>query len=202
MSDNHKTTPRQKQSNKHKDTTHLSDHTNISTDTNPEETISPLVLTQVEDILLNLKIIGAIKKKDRLSKNVDDIFEIECNDFLQGVRRWWRGQNRHDAIKGIKKIIQATFKVTDETLCNEQSDNPPKKTSTTKNQTNYFTQENSSLLQRFTIEMERSCSGLENLKSTYQDDVRIVSEIDIMIEQLRLRIDKINKILTIDLGRV
>ena len=67
---------------------------------------------------------------------------------------------------------------------------------------NNFTQENSSLLQRFTIEMERACIGLENLKSTYQDDVRIVSEIDIMIEQLRLRNEKINKILKIDLGGV
>ena len=66
------------------------------------------------------------------------------------------------------------------------------KKSSGNNTSNYFSQENSSLLQRFTIEMERACTGLENLKSTYSDDVRIISEIDIMIEQLRLRIEKIN----------
>jgi hypothetical protein len=159
-------------------------------------------VNKVEDIILNLKIIGAIHKKDRLSRNDDDIFEIESNDFLQGVRRWYTGQNRHDTIKGIRKIIQAAFTVTDQTLADEHTDTSVKRNISQTKSASYFTQENSSLLQKFTIEMERACGGLENLKSTYSDDVRINSEIDIMIEQLRLRIEKINKILKIDLGKV
>ena len=178
--------------------------TNQATESKPntDSSQSGPEINRVEDIILNLKIIGAIKKKDRLSRNPDDIFEIESNDFLQGVRRWYTGQNRHDTIKGIKKIIQATFSVTDQTLSKEHNDTSNHKKSSGNNTSNYFSQENSSLLQRFTIEMERACTGLENLKSTYSDDVRIISEIDIMIEQLRLRIEKINKILKIDLGRV
>lgn len=148
----------------------------------------------VEEILLNLKIIGAIKRQDRLSKNEDNILEIENNDILQAIRRWWCGRSRNETITSIKKIIQSAFQVTDSTLNRERGFE-----SENQDTSAFFNEENSNQLQRFVIEMTSCLKGLDNLKNTYQEDVRITSEIDILKEQLQLRIRKINSILKINL---
>ena len=145
---------------------------------------------QVEQIILNMKIIGNIKKKDKLSKNADNILEIESNDYLQCMRRWYFQRSRNDSIKDIKKIIYSCFEITDLTLTNETSaDNISKP---------YFNEENSCLLQRFLVEMNNVVRGLDNLKETYNADIKIISEIEILKEQLELRIKKINSLLKID----
>ena len=155
----------------------------------------------IEDVLLNLKIIGCIKTSDRLTKNHENILEIESKDYLQGVRRWWFGRSRNETIASIRKIIQTVFAITDSTLDNENSSMKSQTTFyTNKSKNNYFNEENSSLLQRFIIEMNSACRGLDNLKLTYNDDTRIVSEISILKEQLELRIKKIHNILKIDVA--
>ena len=156
-----------------------------------------------DEILLNLKIIGCIKKKDRISKNTDEILEIESNDWLQPVRRWWFCRSRNETINNIKKIIQTSFDITDRTLDKENGQSTPDTTFYNNKSNNlYFNEENSNLLQRFVIEMKNANKGLANLKITYSDDVRIVSEIDILLEQLALRIEKISSILRIDVNVV
>ena len=153
----------------------------------------------VDDILLNLKIISCIRTSDRLSKNKENILEIETDDLLQGIRRWWFGRSRNETISSIKKIIQSAFEITDKTLDNENSSLKQQSTFyDNKSKNNYFNEENSSLLQRFVIELNSACRGLDNLKLTYKDDTRIVSEISILKEQMELRIKKINNILKID----
>ncbi len=156
-----------------------------------------------DEILLNLKIIGCIKKKDRISKNSDEILEIETNDWFQSMRRWWFGRSRNETINNIKKIIQTSFDITDRTLDQEKATNKQDTTFYSNTSNNlYFNEENSNLLQRFVIEMKNANKGLANLKITYSDDVRIVSEIDILLEQLALRIEKISSILRIDVSAV
>jgi hypothetical protein len=154
----------------------------------------------MDNILLNLKIIGSIREKDRLSKDENDVLEIENNDTLQGVRRWWLGRSRRETLNAIRKVIQGSFRITDSTLEQEQS---RRKTVPTfyrnKKGSQYFHEDNSNLLQRFLIEMTNSLRGLDNLKQTYSDDVAIHSEINILKEQLELRIKKINSILKIDI---
>ena len=110
------------------------------------------------------------------------------------MRRWWWGRNRNETVSAIKNIVQAAFQVTDSTLKRERvGDGDTQQAST------FFNEENSNQLQRFVIEMTSCLKGLDNLKNTYQDDVRITSEIDILKEQLQLRIRKINSILKINL---
>jgi hypothetical protein len=46
--------------------------------------------------------------------------------------------------------------------------------------------------------MNNACKGLDNLKSTYNNDIKVASEIDCLKEQLQLRIKKINTLLKID----
>lgn len=144
----------------------------------------------IEQIILNMKIIGSIQKKDKLSKNDDNVLEIESNDFLQSFRRWYFKRGRDDTIMDIKNIINSCFEITDETLNNE--------TSSGDNIKPYFNEENSCLLQRFLVEMNSAGRGLNNLKDTYSNDIKVISEIEILKEQLDLRIKKINSLLKID----
>ena len=46
--------------------------------------------------------------------------------------------------------------------------------------------------------MNGSIKGLDNLKTTYNNDVKVVSELDCLRDQLNLRIQKINALLKID----
>lgn len=167
---------------------------NNTTDVNEDSSLD------MDNILLNLKIIGSIREKDRLSKDENDVLEIENNDHLQGVRRWWLGRSRRETLNAIRKVIQGAFRITDSTLEQEQS---RRKTVPTfyrnKKGSQYFHEDNSNLLQRFLIEMTNSLRGLDNLKQTYSNDVAIHSEINILKEQLELRIKKINSILKIDI---
>lgn len=151
-----------------------------------------------DGILLNLKIIGCIKKKDKVSKNEDNILEIENNDYLQSFRRWWFSRSRNETITNIRKIIEASFDITDKTLDKERTNSVNCDNNHSKRQ--YFDEENSNLLQRFVLEMKNASKGLDNLKITYNDDTRIVSELDILKDQLGLRIEKINGILKIDIN--
>lgn len=157
----------------------------------------------IDDILLNLKIIGCIKKKDRLSKNKEDVLEIENNDMFQGARRWWNGRSRNDTLSTIRRVIQAAFHITDQTIDHEHEQVKPTGGFYCNRSNNvYFNEENSNLLQRFIKEMNGAARGLDNLQSTYSDDTRISSEIEILKEQLALRIKKINSLLKIDLSHV
>ena len=51
---------------------------------------------------------------------------------------------------------------------------------------------------QFTQEMNNAASGLGNLKSTYKDDITTVSSLEIIIEKINVRVNKINSILSIN----
>ena len=53
------------------------------------------------------------------------------------------------------------------------------------------------LLQRFSIELGNTVAGLGNLKATYKDDSLTKSKIDLIIDKIKIRIEKINKLLRI-----
>ena len=60
-----------------------------------------------------------------------------------------------------------------------------------------FCEENSSILQRFLLELKGVTRGLDNLKLTYNDDVSIISRINILQERISIRTTKLNNILVI-----
>ena len=61
-----------------------------------------------------------------------------------------------------------------------------------------FKEENSNLLIQFTQEMSNAISGLGNLKSTYKNDITTVSNIEIIIEKMNVRVKKIAGLLKIN----
>ena len=62
---------------------------------------------------------------------------------------------------------------------------------------NYFKTDNSQQLQILSSELVNCVKGLQNLKLTYVSDISICSRIDLIIDKITIRTNKINKLLTI-----
>ena len=137
----------------------------------------------IDQVLTNLKVISQIKKGEKIvTDNI--ILEID-NRYFQSVRRWWNQSSRLSTLDFFQKIIARSFELIDDTYNNKEKEQY------------YFSEENSRILQRFSLEMSNACIGLTNLKETYENDVTTKSQLDIMIGHLNNRIEKIQKVLTI-----
>ena len=141
----------------------------------------------IEDNILNLKIISKIKEGDKLLTQ-NDIIEIDQSNLLQGVYRWMHSEGRQVTIKKLNDIVEETIKITDYLFENE-------KKKITKNEV--LEENNSQLFQKFILEMTNSLLGLENLKKTYTGDITISAQIDILLGKLNIRIEKMTKVFSI-----
>ena len=148
-----------------------------------------------EEILLNLKIISQIKENEKLA-TMNDQLSIDQSRF-QFVSRIYYGNNRENTIKQIDLIISNALSMTDKTLQQALSNET---NNIDKENVNILMEEPSSILHRFLIQMSCAIKGLENLKVTYKEDVSILSKLDLICEKINMRIEKINKVLTININ--
>ena len=145
---------------------------------------------KINSNILNLKIISSLNKDDKLAINDNEIF-IEANDFSQAIRRWWNSQSRSQSLDQIESVINDSFNITD-VIFEEESNNME-----IREENESFREENSSVLQRYLIELKGVNRGLDNLKLTYNDDVTIISRINILQERINIRTTKLNNVLII-----
>ncbi len=155
----------------------------------------------IQECMTNLKILGRIEPKDKLEIS-DNTFYINKKERTQGLKRWWSNGNRKETIKSLEEFIAKLFKTIDTIYNTELS----KSNSGMSN--NYYTnlnskpdvfkQQNSNLLIAFTNEINKSITGITNLKQTYKKDIGIVSSLEIIIEKLSVREKKITEILTVN----
>jgi hypothetical protein len=143
----------------------------------------------INNILLNLKIIARIQKYNKLYTNCDDnTLQIDdTGTLLQGIYRWYNNENRFKTLNTIENIITEIFHIIKQILDNKLvvDDN------------NILTYNKSNLLQHIHHELTNSLKGLENLKCTYTSDKIIESRIDLIISKIEMYITKINKSLII-----
>lgn len=143
----------------------------------------------LENLLLNIKILSNIKESDKLSTSNEEMLVIDSPSYLQGIYRTLYGDSREETLNKIDKIINDLFKITDEMLDNESK----KK----KRYNNKFKDDNSTIFQKIAINLSESIKGLQNLKITYIKDVSITSRLDIIINKIQNRINKIVQLLQI-----
>jgi len=140
-----------------------------------------------DNILLNLKIISQIKEYEKLNTYNDDL-SIDQTYFQYFTRKYYNN-NRLNTINTIEEIVDEALNITDNTLNLDIC---------SKTKSNVLDEEPSQLLHRFVLEMTNATRGLDNLKKTYKDDVSILSKLDLLIEKLNTRVNKVSKILTIN----
>ena len=142
----------------------------------------------IDENILNLKIISKIKPNDKLLAN-NNLLEIDSPHILQSVNRWYNNESRSITIEKLKIILEGTFKITKILLENEKQNKDDDKS---------LEENNSQIFQTLILEMRNSLVGLENLKKTYSEDILISSQLDLLINKLNTRIDKMSKFFKIN----
>jgi hypothetical protein len=148
-------------------------------------------------LFLNFKIISQIKEgqKLRIRKfNGLDVLDID-NRIVYKYLRGFYGDNRDTTILVIKNLVELAHKITDDILqeeFNTKTENSHQKKSPFETE-----DDNTILFRKLVLEMENSLVGLENLSSTYTDDISMMSMLDLIIGKIKLRIDKINALFKI-----
>ena len=145
-----------------------------------------------EIILLNLKIISQIKENEKLNINIDQL-SID-NSKCQFFTRAYYGNSRENTTIMLESIINNALLSTDKILLDAVSN----ENIIDDKKDEILREDPSQLLHRYLLEMSNSIKGLENLKVTYKDDVSVKSKLDLIIEKIKTRIEKINKVLTIN----
>jgi len=153
------------------------------------------LIQEIEDIqkfidenILNLKIISKIKENDKLLAN-KSLLEIDSPHLFQSVNRWYNKENRNITIEKLNNILEGTFKIT-KILLEKEKDNKEEKS---------LEDNNSQIFQNLILEMKNSLVGIENLKKTYSEDILVSSQLDLLIDKLSSRIEKMSKLFTITL---
>jgi len=145
-----------------------------------------------EEILLQLKIISKINKENKITVNNSSL-EID-NRYCQFLRRYYNGDSRNVTIENIDKIIKKSFTIIDSTLEKEVSNDIE---NANLKQNNYFVEDNSHILQKFLLELSNAIKGLSKLKQTYNNDTTTTARIDLIIQKINIRNEKIQKLLNI-----
>ena len=133
----------------------------------------------IENILLNMKILAEIREYDKLLAN-EDCLEID-NRYIQSVRRWATSDSRQSTLVKISDIVDEIFDFIDDNYSNDK-----KKTD------NKFGEDTTHLYQRIYLGLNNSLKGLDNLKLTYKNDIKTISQIDLISEKIKIRADRMN----------
>jgi len=149
----------------------------------------------IDTNILNLKIISKIREYDKLNTQQDsNLLEINSPKMFQGLGRWFNSESRNITMEKLNEILGKTFEITDKLIFEE------KKINRNHGLNNLDLEENNSqIFQRFILEMTNSLSGLENLKKTYSEDILISSQLDLLISKLNNRLEKMNKLVKLNL---
>ena len=145
----------------------LSEKTKFSSDNEPD--ISTIILS-LEDIFINLTLLSKIDVGDKLIQNGNMKHINIDTSYFQFITRWFKGSNRNNSLKFINHVLNRAFEYNDNML-EEQSE---------KSAVTVF---------RLTADLKNSLNGLNNLKQTYSTDKLIQSELDVMIDNVRTKLD-------------
>ncbi len=140
------------------------DQTN-STQTNTDKQIDydqVVKLMSLDDIFINLNLIAKIEVGDKLYIN-DKYINIDMS-YAKSVLRWFYGIDRKTTIGFVRLIINKSFE-----FCEKLTD--------------------TKLKFRLNNDLKNSINGLVKLKQTYLADKLVQAEIDVIIEDIRLKIE-------------
>lgn len=154
-----------------------------------------------ELMIRNLKILGNVKPNDKLVKHGDTI-KLDSPYMYQGISRYWHGDSRKDSLNHIEQLIESSFAMIDLIYGSEieiRTGGLDNYYSSNKGQ-KYFETENAQKLTIFSTELINVIKGLTNLKQTYHSDISICSRIDVVIEKINLRIQKIQELFQININ--
>ena len=129
-------------------------------------------------LITNLDNISSLKESDKLSID-NELLVIDEVSFFQSIYRKFNNDSRTRTIEHIEKIIKELFEYID----NLNSDK------------NIFKEKTISDYNKLNQYLIRTIPGLQNLKITYFNDIKITNRLDLVIIKIENRINKINQLL-------
>jgi transcription elongation factor GreA-like protein len=114
-----------------------------------------------DKLLVNLRILSKIPKNGRITRSIDGVISLENYGYLVSFKRFLTADSRKQTLIEIDKILSSCISKFKEILHKRSS--------------------SKELLEILQKEIEHSTAGLENLKTTYQDDQSMVSHLDIFL---------------------
>lgn len=160
---------------------------NTETSKNEPESDGGFPELSLEEVLINLKILSKIRSNEKLLVN-EKLLNID-NSYFQFLTRWWREESRHKTINYINHVIAEAFRFCDSTInseLNKISEDP------------IFDEDNAVILQRITQELHNCLGGLVTIKITYSEDSLIQSQLDLLMENIRNKVQWNNKLLKLN----
>lgn len=151
-----------------------------------------------DNILINLSIISKISLDDKIYMNDEGYLSIENNTIFQGFFRFVFRNGRNKTISNLNNFYNSVFSYIDNIVPNV----PNRKTY------NPLEDSESNLIGRFDftvnrdkdyglktllLYLKRSIAGIENLRETYSGDIVMTSKLDIILDNIRLYSDKLEK---------
>lgn len=144
--------------------------------------------TLYRQIIVNLKVIGSIHQNNRICCSGNNLsLRIEYDGYLQSIRRFCTGESRQTAIQSIRDVISVTIghskaMTGDQELIAQKKKDNDDINSYEKERYNTYTGNLKSILEK----LGTALPGIHHLKtSTYKDDINVVSELDVIIEEIK-----------------
>ena len=126
-----------------------------------------------DQLLTSLKIVGRIRQHERISTTGNIVRNDGQQTSAQALRRWWAGENREKNLEDVKRLIDTAFHDL-ELLRSKDTENE---------QTS-----NRVYIIRLETELRAAMNGLQNLRSTYEDDSVSSARIDVLCDRIRTQL--------------
>lgn len=136
--------------------------------TNKDENHYNLIQFSLEDVFVNLTLIARIDVGNKLVR-YDKYINIDTS-YFQSITRWLNGQNRTDNIKFTSALLTKAFEYSD--ILTKQKDDVSRQN-----------------LLRLSTSLSNAINGLTNLSQTYYYDKLAQSEIEVMINNIRTKLN-------------
>ena len=150
----------------------------------------------INNILYKLTILSYIKQGEKLYCDSNNNIVID-ESYWQSISRYFANQNRNNTTEAIKDLINDSIEITDFIYRCELSVRKNIKEKEQRQQKTFFKNSNEKILKQFYIKMTNAIDGLSNLKLTYHSDITIKTDLELLINKLTNRIQKIEEILII-----
>jgi len=135
-----------------------------------------------DNLLVNLKIISKISPRNRL-KLLHSSSTIEPDTMFSWISRWYNGDSRGNTVQFIKSVISDSIKITNDLMNSTHVNiNIGATKKNTYEETEFIKALN--VLQLIHEEMAHSKVGLKNLQLTYENDIQIVSQLEVQINKI------------------
>ena len=128
--------------------------------------ISSFRQEDIDDLFTDLKVLGQVRPCDRMSTRGAQM-RIDAESALQPLWRWMQGESREATQRGIKRILSQVNAIIDLSMAAPATD------------------QKRQILHRMYCEMEDTVRGLDNLRTTYENDVTMKSGLSVHIENVQ-----------------